>query len=476
VRDHGRRVAIVGGGVSGLATAYRLLAVEPSTEVVVFEADERVGGKLRTVVVGGLTLPAGADSFLARKPWAVDLCRELGLGPELVAPAAGSAFLWTDRGLEPFLRDAPFGIPGDVGDVLRWPGLSRAGRTRAARDLVMRARKSDRDESLGSLLRRRLGHEAAELAVAPLLEGLFAGDADRLSARATFPELLEWERSQGSLIRGSQSAVRRTRQAEPGPMFLRPRGGIDRLTQVLADRLGGRVHTGARVTGIGIHDDGYAVAVDGGAGVGGTPDGEEIFDGVVIAAPAFVAAELLAGVAADATPDLAAIPFVSTGVVLMVYADGTQQKLPEGSGFVVPRGKAPMTASTWLSSKWPDDVFGTRAVLRCYVGGAGAEDVLEAADPELISACARHLAAVVPLPSDPDHGAVVRWPRAMPQYEVGHLERVARLRSSLPAGIVVTGQSYDGVGVADCVRAAGAAASAVASHLAVPPSTKETVR
>jgi oxygen-dependent protoporphyrinogen oxidase len=476
MRDGAPRVAVVGGGVSGLTTAHRLLAGESPPDVIVFEADEAVGGKLQSVVVGGLTLPAGADSFLARKPWAVDLCRELGLGPELVAPAARSAFLWTDRGLEPFLRDAPFGIPGDVGDVLRWPGLSRAGRMRAARDLVMRAGKADRDESLGSLLRRRLGDEATELAVAPLLEGLFAGDADRLSARATFPELLEWERSQGSLIRGSQAAARTARSAELGPMFLRPRGGVDRLAQALADRLGARVRTRARVTGIEIHDDGYTVAVDGAPGVVETPNGEETFDGVVIAAPAFVAAELLAGVAADAARELAAIPFASTGVVLMVYPEGSQQELPDGSGFVVPRGRAPMTASTWLSSKWPDDAFGTRAVARCYVGGSGAEDILEADDADLISACARHLAAVVPLPTEPEHAAVVRWPRAMPQYEVGHLDRVARLRSALPPGIVVTGQSYDGVGVPDCVRAAGVAAGAVASHRAVPPSTKETVR
>ena len=135
-----------------------------------------------------------------------------------------------------------------------------------------------------------------------------------------------------------------------------------------------------------------------------------------------------------------------------------------------------MTASTWLSSKWPDEDFGSRAVVRCYVGGVGAEDILEADDADLIEACARHLTAVVPLPPRPEHATVVRWPRAMPQYEVGHSDRVARIRASLPAGIVVTGQAYDGVGVPDCVRAAGEAAAAVTAHLMAKPSTKETVR
>src|SRR5439155_17397902 len=255
------RVAVVGGGVSGLTAALRLLAEGRPIEVVVFETEDRAGGKIRSVEVGGLRLPAGADSFVARKPWAVDLCRELGLGAELVAPAARAAFLWTDHGLEPFPRDAPFGIPGDVGDVLRWPGLSRAGRARAAKDLVMRTRSPDEDESLGSLLRRRLGDEAADVAVAPLLEGLFAGDADRLSVRATFPELVEWERTQGSLIRGSQAATRNVRRGEAGPMFLKPRGGVDRLTDALAGRLGARVRSGASVTRIGADDDRYRVEV-----------------------------------------------------------------------------------------------------------------------------------------------------------------------------------------------------------------------
>jgi oxygen-dependent protoporphyrinogen oxidase len=157
----------------------------------------------------------------------------------------------------------------------------------------------------------------------------------------------------------------------------------------------------------------------------------------------------------------------------MVYPRGTQAGLPDGTGFVVPRGKAPMTAATWLSSKWPSEVFDTRAVVRCYVGAVGEEDILESDDDDLIEACARHLAAVVNLPDKPEHAAVVRWPASMPQYDVGHLDRVGSIRAALPPGIVVTGQAYDGVGVPDCVRAANETAVRVTADVALTPTDHE---
>ena len=451
------RVVVVGAGVSGLTTAFRLRQLDPSLEVTVLEAGATAGGKLTSVTVGDLELPAGADSFLARKPWAVELCHELGLGGELVAPAASGAYLWTERGLAPFLPETAFGIPGDVGDVLRWPGVSGAGRRRALLDLVRRKRRDPGDETLGSLLRRRLGDEVTDLAVGPLLAGLFAGDIDRLSATATFPELLRWESWQGSLIRGAQAARREARRGEPGPMFLRPRAGVQRLTDELARDLGDRVRTGHRVEHVTRQDAAWRVVVDG--------KGPLRADAVVVATEAHVARQLLHGVARRSADELDAIPSVSTAIVLMVYARGTAEALPEGTGFVVPAGRAPMTACTWLSAKWPDEAFGTRAVVRCFVGSAGADDVVDADDADLIEACARHLAALVELPDAPEHAVVVRWPRAMPQYELGHLDRVERLRRHLPAGIFVTGQPYDGVGVPDCVRAAGATAESIVAYV-----------
>jgi protoporphyrinogen/coproporphyrinogen III oxidase len=189
-------------------------------------------------------------------------------------------------------------------------------------------------------------------------------------------------------------------------------------------------------------------------------------DVVVVCTEAPVARHLLEPVSRQSASDLEGIPTASTAVVLLVYAEGTAAPLPEGSGFVAPRGRTPMTAATFLSNKWPDPAFGTRAVVRCFVGAAGDEDVLGAPDDDIVAACARHLAAVVALPDRPEHAEVVRWPSSMPQYELGHIQRVARIREHLPAGIFVTGQAYDGVGVPDCVRAAGETADAVIAHLA----------
>lgn len=451
----GGRVAVVGGGVSGLTTAYRLAAV--GVDVAVFEASDRPGGKLATVQVGDLRLEAGADSFVARKPWAVDLCRELGLGDELVSPGARGAYLWTDRGLEAFPKDAPFGIPGDVGDVFHWPGLSKAGRRRAAQDLLRGKRKDGVEETLGGLLRRRLGDEATDLAVAPLLAGLYAGDVDRLSARATFPELLEWESSQGSLIRGSQATMRAARRGTPEPMFVKPRGGVERLTDTLAASLGDRVVTGSPIGSL-------------------AELGDDV-DATVLAVPAFEAGRLVWPAAPSTAGELNTIAYASTGVVFLVYEEGTQAALPSGTGFVVPRGKAPMTACTWMSSKWPDPAFGSRAVVRCYVGGVGTEDVLDADDDELVEACARHLAAVVDLPAKAQvSSSVVRWIRAMPQYEIGHVERVRKIRETLPPGVFVVGSAYDGAGIPDCVRAAGETANLVLAHLDRSTLDKETAR
>jgi protoporphyrinogen oxidase len=195
----------------------------------------------------------------------------------------------------------------------------------------------------------------------------------------------------------------------------------------------------------------------------------------VLAPEAHVTAGLLRPIAPGAAEKLEGIPYASTGVVLMTYAEGTARELPPGTGFVVPRGKAPMTASTWLSNKWPTEAFGTRAVIRCYVGAVDDEDVLDADDSDIVDAVARFHAAVVPLPGEPEHAAVVRWPRSMPQFELGHLDRVARIRKALPAGIFVTGQAYDGVGIPDCVRGADETAEAVVAHVLGAPLSKETV-
>jgi protoporphyrinogen/coproporphyrinogen III oxidase len=456
VRDV-RSVVVVGAGVSGLVTALRLTQLDPLLDVTVLETDARPGGKMRDVEVGGLRLEAGPDSLLARKPWGVELCRELGLGDELVPSATGNTHIWSDSGLIRF-PSGPFGISTDPFELWRWPGMSRRGKLRAIGDLWRRPGNQVGDESLGSLIRRRLGNEACDRLVAPLLGGLFAGDIDRLSVEATFPELAAWERDHRGLIRGARAAGKAFSGRTPAPMFMRLRQGFGHLAEELVRAVGPqRVRSGTAVTAIRSGGGGFVVSA------GGT---EFTADSVVLASPAFVSADLLEEAVPEAARSLRQIPYLSTAVILLVYPKGTGPPLPDSTGFVVPRGMATMTAATLVSRKWPDDAFGDRAVVRCFVGGAGSQDRLDGSDDELVESVCGELASVLPLPPRAEDTAVVRWLSAMPQYEVGHLGRVEAIERSLPPGVFVVGQAYRGTGVPDCVRAAGAVASGVLSYLA----------
>lgn len=446
-------VVVIGGGVAGLTSAYRMLAADPELSLTVLEAAEGPGGRLTSVEVGDLEIDAGPDSFVARKPWAAELCRELGL--RLVEPGTSGAYVWTDRGLVP-LPPTALGIPADIGALIRWPALSRVGKVGALSDLVRKARPREDDEALGALLRRRIGDEATDRLAAPLLGGLFAGDIDALGVRSTFPELAAWERTFGSLVRGARAALKGASGA--GPIFVKPAPGVYALPHALVAGIGDtRVRTSTRATDVVLEREAFVVR---------TADGDLAADTVVVAAPAFGAADLLRDMAPDAARHLDQIRHVSTAVVVLVYGEGTADALPDATGFVVPKERAPMTAATFLSRKWPDPAFGDRAVVRCFVGAAGSEDVLDAADADIVDAVCRHLAAVLPLPERADTSAVVRWPHSMPQYELGHLDRVAAIEAALPPGIFVAGNAYRGVGIADTVRGATEVAERVRTHVA----------
>ncbi len=455
------RVVVVGGGVAGLATAFRLSRGTDAPEVVVLEAEEAPGGKVRTAVVGGIELEAGPDSLLARKPWAVELCRELGLGDDLVAPAPAATHVYTDKGLLRFPA-GPFGISTDPVELVRWPGMSYAGKVRAGGDLVLPRRREEGDEALGSLLRRRIGDEATETLVAPLLGGLFAGDIDRLSVLATFPELAAWEREHGSLVRGARAQARAAAaHRAPGtgvpPMFLRLRGGLRRMTDALGSALGTeRLRLGTTAAGVARDGAGYVVL---------THHDEIAANAIVFATPTYVTADFARTLAPEAVVGLDAIPYVSTAVVLMVYPRGTGERLPQSSGFVAPRGRLAVTAATLVSRKWPDPAFADRAVVRCFIGAFGMEESLGASDGVLVERVSRQLADIFPLPAEPEAAEVVRWPDAMPQYEVGHLDRVAAIEDGLPPGVFVVGQAYRGAGIPDCVRQANEVAERVRTHM-----------
>jgi protoporphyrinogen/coproporphyrinogen III oxidase len=465
-RSRLRRVVVVGAGVSGLAAARSLLRRGSDDEgvpvdVTVLEASGRAGGKLRTIDVDGMPVEAGADSFVVRKPWAVDLCKELGLEDEVVIPGATGAFVWVRGRLVPFPDRSAFGIPSDLGELLRWRGLPRGPKLRAMLDLMRAPRKGEDDEALGALLRRRLGEGASRVLVEPLLAGLHAGDPLKLSTLATFPELRHWEVAHGSLIRGAKAAVGAAGE-ERGrkPIFATVWGGLGRLVGRMVEDIGAdRVWLDRPVSAMHAEPDGFVVEA---------AATHFHVDAVVLATPSFEAARLLGDLNPDASAELAAIPYASTAVVILVYPRGTGPRLPEdGTGFVVPVGERMITACTWVSRKWPHDAFEDRAVVRCFVGRAGDERALELSDDELTAKVAAEVEAAVPIGASAEASRVVRWNRAMPQYEVGHLDRVARIASALERtpGVVVTGAAYEGVGIADCIRQGGEAATRVRDHL-----------
>ncbi|MFN2589578.1 MAG: protoporphyrinogen oxidase [Actinomycetota bacterium] len=460
------RVIVVGGGIAGLVTAYRLLQVANGrgVDVAVFEASTELGGKIRTGRLKGFPIEDGPDSFVVRKPWALELCRELGLDRDVVAPAPGGVYVWIRGRLERFPTPAAFGVPANVEALLRWKGLSVRGRLRALGDLIRPGAKDRRDESIMSLLDRRLGREAADTLVAPLLAGLHAGGAEQLGIAATFPELRAWERDHGSLIRGSKAAQRaarsRSRDGEEDPMFATVWTGLSRMTEVLTEAIGrDRVAMGEPVSALRRESDGWVVSVG---------PHEILTDAVVLATPAFEAARLLGPENPRAANELAAIPYASTAVVSLAFPPGTLTALPPGTGFIVPPGAGlTITACTFVSSKWPRAEHEGRAVVRCFVGRAGAEEWMELDDDALAQRAAGEVRAVTGLNRPPHDWRVARWPRSMPQYEVGHLDRLARLDRALEGspGAFVVGSAYRGVGIADCVRQAGETAAVVRAYL-----------
>jgi oxygen-dependent protoporphyrinogen oxidase len=463
-------VVVVGGGISGLAAAYRLARTPAngiSVDVTVLEQSQRLGGKLVSVNVGGVQLEAGADSFVTRKPQAVELCTELGLSDELVVPGTAGTFVLRGGRLIPFLRGQALGVPTESEELLRWPGMSLPGRVRATFDTLKPPAAPERDISIGELVRKRLGSEALRVLVGPLLGGLFAGDPDRLSVDATFPELKAWAAGRG-MIRGARAALKARDKVEDTPamraMFATVWGGLERLVEVLAQKTGEeRILRDTPVRSIRTtNSSSFELEVP----------GEPVrADAVVLATPAFASAELLTG---DASAALREIPYASSAVVLLVYPEGSNDRLPDGTGFVVPEGEADITACTWISRKWPRPEFENRAVIRCYLGRAGAEGILAEPDGTLIDRAVGDLDRVLKL-GRPEEARVVRWERSMPQYEVGHLERMRRIHEALPDGIFVTGSAYGGVGVADCVRQAGETARDVHGYLESRRTERETV-
>lgn len=416
------RVAVVGGGIAGMAAAWE--ARKLGHDVVLHEAGSSLGGKLRTSPFCGVPVDEGPDAFLARVPFAVDLCRELGLESELVAPAEGRAYVWTRGRLRPLPAGLVLGVPTELVGLARSGILSARGVLRAGLDVVLPRSDFGDDPSVEEVISLRFGREASERLVEPLVGGINAGVAARLSMASTAPQLAAAAGRSRSLLLGLKGAA----GSLDGPVFYSLRGGMG----VLAARLAGA-----------LAEAGVEVRLD--SAVSTLPDA----DRVVVALPAGPAASLLG------LSELAAIPHASVALVTLAYRGSA----PSGSGFLVPRvdGRL-MTACSFASNKWPHWSPGPGTmVLRVSAGRAGDDRAMALSDDELVAALHAELAEALGLTSAPLEARVTRWVDGFPQYEPGHAARVVRIEAALPSHVRMAGAALYGVGIPACIASGRAA-------------------
>ena len=453
-------VAVVGGGISGLAAAHALQ--EGGHEVVLLEASDRTGGKLRREEVAGVGVDVGAESFLFRRPEAVDLARAVGLGEQLLHPATYSARIWSRGALRPLPRSV-MGVPGDLDDLAASGLVSPEAveRARTERDLPLqdtRLDDPDHDLSVGDLVAGRLGEEVLDRLVEPLLGGVYAGHGREISARAATPQVVDLLARHGSLVRGA--AAHLAAADDERPVFAGLAGGVTGLAEALAAGLD--IRTGTTVRALERIGRCWRLTT------GPTRDERHVeADAVVVATPAPAAARLLASIAPQAAAELAEVETASMAVVTLALPVGSLPPV-EGSGFLVPPVEGRLVkAATYSSQKWEWlRVAGAASGVvhvRASVGRHRDSAVLQRDDREVIGLVLADLRELVGLEVPPVDAHVQRWGGGLPQYTVGHLGRVRRVREAvaLVPGLAVCGATYDGVGIPACIASARLAAAQV---------------
>ena len=455
------RVVVVGGGIAGLAAALRLERLRPGAEVLLVESRPRIGGTILTEQVGGFVIEAGPDSFLARKPRGIELCEELGLLSRLIVRDARHNRTYVRLGTE--LHPLPAGLTGMIPtrlDTLASSGiLSPEGLARFACESELPAGPDDGDETIAAFVTRRMGREAYERLVEPLMSGIYAGDGEQLSLAATFPNLRQLEREYGSVTRGL--LARSGESADAGPPFLSLRGGMGDLVAALANHLvDTTVVTGRTVVWVRRAARGHNYEL-------GLADGDTIAaQAVVLATPAYVTAELVASLDPPLAAAHAEIPYGSSALVTLAYPSAVLSRPLDGYGYVVPRIEgSDVLACTWTSSKWPARAPEGQALVRVYIGRFGRRDVTADSDEELVASACGEVAATLAPNADPVLARVHRWPRGMPQYVMGSLQRLAVIERRLDEhpGLAVAGAAYRGVGIPDCIASGERAAEKVAA-------------
>ncbi|MDI9548034.1 MAG: protoporphyrinogen oxidase [Chloroflexota bacterium] len=482
-----KHVVIVGGGIAGLAAAYYLQkAAEQSSlpiRYTLIECSPRLGGKIVTDAVSGygeqpFIIEGGPDSFITQKPWAYQLARELGLDDRLLGT--------NDAKRKIFVLNKGKPVPMPDGVLLIVPTrflpfafsglISPLGKLRMGMDLFIGPKRDEEDETLADFVRRRLGNEALDKIAEPLLSGIYNAEADRQSLLATFPRFRDIEKRHGSLIKGMLAALRpgakpasHGAQTDPPPAstFMSMRGGVYELIDALQLSLTGSVLCRTQASAITPAADGrYQIDVDG-------PEGLRtlIADGLIMATPAYVAADLLADLTPAAAAKLNSIRYVSTGTVSLAFRNRELERPLDGFGLVVPRSeRRPINAVTLTTNKFDYRAPDGYALVRVFFGGSRSPETLEHPDDAILDIVRGELADMLGIRAEPLFHRLYRWPRGNPQYDVGHLDLVTSIEQALPPNIFVTGSPYRGVGLPDCIRQGQQVAAQLAARLIDTPS------
>ena len=461
------QIAIVGGGIAGLAAAYELekaRAAGAQVDYALYEERPRLGGSLASEIVNGAVLERGPDSFLTEKPAAAELCRELGLGGELLPSndVARKTYIVVRNRLVALPDGLMFLVPTKLIPTALTRLFGLRTKIRMGLELLHASRPSGGDESVAALVRRHFGQEAVDRLADPLLSGIYGGDAEQLSAQTVLPRLVEMETKYGSLTRGMLAAHKRMRdmaknstgpKREAPAIFTALRGGMCQLVDAIVARLDpASLRTGTPASAIRrVTDGGWSVEAGGAT---------EIFNALIMAAPAWAAGELLGPVDVALGSELSGIPYSSSITLNLIYDEKKIGTLPEGFGFLVPavEGRA-ILACTFVHRKFLGRTPPGKAVFRAFLGGMNGEALLAESDEALVGTVRRELgeilgAATLSANVAPEHAQVSRWRRAMAQYAVGHKDRMERIavRVAELQGLRLVGNAYDGIGVPDCIR------------------------
>ncbi|HUO06257.1 MAG TPA: protoporphyrinogen oxidase [Candidatus Binataceae bacterium] len=467
------RVAVIGGGIAGLSAANRIreLAEESKValEVTLLERNGRLGGALETIRRDGFVIETGADSILSEKPWAIDLARRIGLDAEIIPTREEYRKTFVVRGGQ--LVEIPTGFsllaPARLGPILRSELFSTVGKLRIALEPFIPARRGTGDESLGSFVTRRLGREVLERVAQPLAGGIYTADPNQLSIAATMPRFVAMERHYGSLIRGLRAAERarasKSRDASGARwnLFVSFKGGVAALVEALAARLSGSIRNSAEVVAMTREGNRWRLELAGG--------GDAILaDAVICAAPAPAAARILSAIAPKAAELLGTISYASAATVNIAYRADDFPRAPAAFGFVVPIAeRRKIIAGSFSSFKYEGRAPAGMILARAFVGGVLQSGMMNLSDDEIAAAAVDEFRLLLGVNAAPQFTIVRRWPDSMPQYEVGHLARVAeieRLIADVPS-FAAAGAAYRGVGIPDCVRSGEQAAEAVFAKL-----------